>query len=569
MRGDEVKDKEDQSIFKNIRVWIFILALLASLAGIQPWYSADEGFTTNLNYGLDLEGGSWLQVKLQGAVTQVDADPGAIVKQMVESMIGTSIEVTDVNIPIDGSSNEQNYVTFTTDDYFTQSQIDLLGLGQATINRNRNDGKTEVTLYSTKESLIIAFLSNSLNTEVVPLYYADGIEYEIRAAVSEQELQDLMATVGGSIVKNMDGTLKYREGVTTETRDMTKDILGNKLNSLGLKDIPVRTYGEDYILIDFAGIDLATAKDIAEKPGKFEIRIQTTGNDSVHVLYGDDIESVGVPGFHDGQWNTPFRLKESGALALQKIAIETGAADNPDAHWLNMYLDDNMVYSAPLSPSAAARLKDLPIYAWESSTGGDEDSKVQAEQLQIHLRAGALPVNVELVGSGHVDAALGKQFKTQSAIAGLLSLLAVAFVVFRRYRQKEILIPMIATSISEVFMILGFAGAVGWQLDLPSIAGIIAVIGTGIDHLVIITDEVLYEGKLPSTKIYIERITKAFGIIFAAATTTIIAMSPLVVMGFGALKWFAIITIIGVMIGVLIARPVYGVVIKELLQKAD
>ena len=567
MKGDEVKNKEDQSIFKNIRVRIFILVLLASLVAIYPWYTVDEGFTTNLNYGLDLEGGSWLQIKLQGAVTQVDADPGAIVKQMVESTIGTSIEVTDVNIPIDGSSNEQTYVTFTTDDYFTQSQIDLLGLGQATINRK--DGKTEVTLYSTKESLIIAFLSNSLNTEVVPLYYTDGTEYEIRTAVSEQELQNLMATVGGSIVKSTDGTLKFREGVTTETRDMTKDILSDKLNSLGLKDIPVRTVGEDYILIDFAGIDLATAKDIAEKPGKFEIRIQTIGNDSVHVLYGDNIESVGVPGFHDGQWHTPFRLTETGALALQRIAIETGASDNPEAHWINMYLDDNEVYSAPLSPSAADRLKQFPIYAWESSTGGDEESKIQAEQLQIHLRAGALPVNVELVGSGHVDAALGKQFKTQSVIAGLLSLLAVAFVVFRRYHQKEILMPMVATSICEVFMILGFAGAVGWQLDLPSIAGIIAAIGTGIDHLVIITDEVLYEGKLPSTKIYLERITKAFGIIFAAAATTTIAMSPLVVMGFGALKGFAITTIIGVLIGVLIARPVYGIVIKELLQKTD
>jgi preprotein translocase subunit SecD len=567
MRGDDEKNKENQSIFKDIRVRIFIIALIASLVAIHPWYVPDEGFTTNLNYGLDLEGGSWLQIKLQGAVAQVDADPGAIVKQMVESTIGTSIEVTDVNIPSDGVSNGQTYITFITDDYFTQSQIDLLGLGQATIKRK--DDRTEVTLYSSKESLIVAFLSNSLNTEVVPIAYTDGIQYEIRTAVSEQELQDLMASVGGSIVKNTDGTLKYREGVTIETRDMTKNILSDKLNSLGLKDIPVRTVGEDYILIDFAGIDLATAKDIAEKPGKFEIRLQTVGNDTVHVLYGDDIESVGVPGFHDGQWHTPFRLTETGALALQRIAIETGASDNPEAHWLNMYLDDNEVYSAPLSSSAAARIKEFPIYAWESSTGGDEESKVQAEQLQIHLRAGALPVNVELIGSGHVDAALGKQFKTQSVIAGLLSLLAVAFVVFRRYHQKEILIPMIATSISEVFMILGFAGAVGWQLDLPSIAGIIAVIGTGIDHLVIITDEVLYEGKLPSTKVYLERITKAFGIIFAAATTTTIAMSPLVVMGFGALKWFAIITIVGVMIGVLIARPVYGIVIKKVLQDSE
>ncbi|MDF1533563.1 MAG: preprotein translocase subunit SecD [Methanosarcinaceae archaeon] len=569
MRGDEVKDKENQSIFKNTRVRLFILVLLASLVAIHPWYVSGEGLTTNLNYGLDLEGGSWLQIKLQGAVVQVDADPGMIVKQMIESTIGKSIEITDVGIPDDGATNSQAYVTFTTDDFITQTQIDLLRLGQATINRK--DNKTEVTLYSTKESLIVAFLSNSLSTEVVPIAYVDGVQYEIRTAVSEQELQDLMATVGGSIVKNTDGTLKYREGVTTETRDMTKNILTDKLNSysLGLKEIPVRTVGEDYILIDFAGIDLATAKDIVEKPGKFEIRIQTTDNDSVHVLYGDDIESVGVPGFHDGQWSTPFRLTESGALALQRIAIETGASSNPDAHWLDMYLDENIVYSAPLSPSAATRLEQFPIYSWESSTGGDEESKIQAEQLQIHLRAGALPVNVELVGSGHVDAGLGKQFKTQSVIAGLLSLLAVAFVVFRRYHQKEILIPMIATSVSEVFMILGFAGAVGWQLDLASIAGIIAVIGTGIDHLVIITDEVLYEGKLPSIKIYLERITKAFAIIFAAAATTTIAMSPLVVMGFGALKGFAITTIVGVMIGVLVARPVYGIVIKEVLQKTD
>jgi preprotein translocase subunit SecD len=43
-------------------------------------------------------------------------------------------------------------------------------------------------------------------------------------------------------------------------------------------------------------------------------------------------------------------------------------------------------------------------------------------------------------------------------------------------------------------------------------------------------------------------------------------MAPLVVMGFGTLKGFAITTIIGVFIGVIVARPVYGVVIKELLE---
>ena len=99
-------------------------------------------------------------------------------------------------------------------------------------------------------------------------------------------------------------------------------------------------------------------------------------------------------------------------------------------------------------------------------------------------------------------------------------------------------------------MILGVASLIGWQLDLASIAGIIAAIGTGIDHLVIITDEVLYEGKLPPTKVFNSRIGKAFAIILGAASTNIIALSPLVVMGFGSLKGFAITTIIGVFIGV-------------------
>jgi preprotein translocase subunit SecD len=562
------ENTEKQGLSRDFRVQIFVIAIIASIIAIHPWYVPGEGVTTDLNYGLDLEGGSWLQIKLQGAVVQVDADAGALVKSLVESVIGIPVEVTSVNIPSgDGISSSQWSVTFTTPEEVVQSQIELLGLGHATISR-KND-LTEVTLFTNREAMITEFLSSSLHAEVVPIALPEGTEYEIRTAVSEQELETLMGTVGGSILKNIDGTAKYREGVSTETRDMTKEILSDKLNALGLKDIPVRTVGEDYILIDFAGIDLATAKDIAEKPGKFEIRIQTVGNETTHVLYGDNIASVGIPGFHDEQWYVPFRLTDSGAIALQKIAIETGATDNPDSHWLMMYLDENEVYGAPLSPSAALKLRDAPIYAWEASTGGDEESKIQAEQLQIHLRAGALPVNVELVGSGHVDAALGKQFKSQSVIAGMLSLLAVAFVVYRRYGKKEILVPMVGTSISEVLMILGVASAINWQLDLPSIAGIIAAIGTGIDHLVIITDEVLYEGKLPPTKVYLARIGKAFGIIFAAATTTIIAMSPLIVMGFGALKGFAITTIIGVLLGILIARPVYGKVIKEVLEESE
>ncbi|MFP4654100.1 MAG: preprotein translocase subunit SecD [Methanohalobium sp.] len=555
-------EEENGGLLRNRRVQIFIIALIASLIAIQPIYVPGEGAQSNLNYGLDLEGGSWLQLQLQGAIAQVDGDPSEMVKEVVESSTGAEIRISDVNIPSDDS--ESGTVTFTTDTDLTQSQINILNIGEPTITRDEE--KTTVQIQPSKQKLITAYLSDSLGSEVVPISRQDATEYEIRTSVSQQELQELMEKVDGSIVTDPDGSTIYSQGVTEDTRELTKETLSEKLNALGLKDIPVRSAGDNYILIDFAGVDLSTAKEIAQQPGKFEINIVTEGNRTRHVLYGEDIESVDVPSLQNQQWNVPFTLSESGARSLQKAAKETGAINNPSQHHLKMHLDDQEIYSAPLSPSAADKLRDSLIYSWQASIGGGEEGKDEAKQLQIHLRAGALPVNVEIIGSGHVDASLGEQFKLLAVIAGVFVLIGVAGTVYNRYREKRILIPMVGISFSEVVMILGFSAAIGWQLDLPSIAGIIAVIGTGIDHLVIITDEVLYEGKLPPTKIYLSRITKAFGIIIGAAATTIIAMSPLMVLGFGALRGFALTTIVGVLIGVFIARPVYGIVIKEVLK---
>jgi preprotein translocase subunit SecD len=550
-----------KSLFKNPRVIIFIILIFGSIVAIHPGYTPGKGVTSNLNFGLDLEGGSWLQIKLEGALAQIDADSGRLVSGIVEPIIGAPIEITKNGLDVGGSAEKS--ITFTTSAVVSASQLESLG----TVSVDKlSEGNTQVTISDTsKEALIQTYLSKALDAEVVPMSTQNGMVYEIRTAVSEEQLESLLEKVGASIHKNEGGTSTYKEGVSTETRDLTKQILSDKLNSMGLKDIPVRTVGADYILIDFAGIDLATAKEIAEKPGKFEIRIQTTGNETEHVLYGDSIVSVGIPSFHDEQWHTPFTLNDEGARTLQKIALDTGAIDNPDSHYLMMYLDGVEIYGAPLSPSAASKLREGPIYSWEASTGTDEAAKTEATALQVHLRAGALPVNVKLVGSGHVDAGLGAKFKTASVVTGLISLVAVAAVVYFKYKRPEILIPMVGTSFSEVIMLLGVAAVIGWQLDLPAIAGIIATIGTGIDHLVIITDEVLYEGKLPPTKVFKSRIGKAFTIILGAASTNIIALSPLVVMGFGSLKGFAITTIIGVFLGVIFARPVYGVVIRELL----
>jgi preprotein translocase subunit SecD len=123
---------------------------------------------------------------------------------------------------------------------------------------------------------------------------------------------------------------------------------------------------------------------------------------------------------------------------------------------------------------------------------------------------------------------------------------------------------MIVTALSEVYLLLGFAASVGLALNLSHIAGLIAVVGTGVDDLVIIADEVMAE-QVSSRRVFQSRFRKALWVIGAAAVTTIIAMSPLAVLSLGDLRGFAIITILGVLIGVLLTRPAYGDILRRLL----
>ena len=558
-----IEEKKEKPIYKDYRIIILVLALLISIVAIGPSYSAEEGFHTRIHYGLDIEGGSWIQLKLNGAVAQVDAAPDQIVTQLTKQIFPSGIEITSTHTAENGTET----VAFTTPDYANKTRLEYL-FKSSEIYIRANGTSSDVTITADKISFITAYLGSVYDTEVVPVASQTGIEYEIRAATSAEELNTYMEAVGGSISTDGSGNLLYRNGTTKETMQTTINVLNSKLgNGLGVKDLPIRAVGSEYILIDFAGVDLSEARDLVSTPGKFEIRVQLNENESIHVLYGNSIESVGVVNQDPktGMYYVLFTLNQDGAIALQQAAIRAGATDNPSAHHLIMLLDDEVVYSAPLSVDAANQLHTYPIYSWQASTSSAED----ARDLQIHLHAGALPVNVDIYGSGQVDASLGQGFLKGAIITGILAMIAVAAIVYNRYRQPKIAIPMLATSFSEVLLLLGFAVIIRQELDIASIAGIIAVIGTGIDHLVIITEEVVHEGKTPSDKIYSARIGKAFMIIFGAAATTVIAMSPLLFLGFGALKGFAVTTIAGVFIGVLIARPAYAAILRFVLTQKE
>jgi preprotein translocase subunit SecD len=195
------------------------------------------------------------------------------------------------------------------------------------------------------------------------------------------------------------------------------------------------------------------------------------------------------------------------------------------------------------------------------TTGGDEDARLSAKQIEAVLRSGSLSVKVEVIEKLRVPPELGEEFVRNAVLAGFMAIVAVALVVFVRYRDTRIVIPIIATGLSEVIIILGIASLIKWNIDLPAIAGIIAAVGTGVDDQIVITDEVFMEKE----KSLRHRMKSAFFIIMAAWMTTVAAMFPLFSIGLQILRGFALTTIIGVTIGVAVTRPAYASMIKNII----
>jgi len=486
-----MKSKELHALLTDWRIAALLILIVLSVIAIYPHVDDQGNLATNLQYGLDLQQGTWLQLEFQAEVV--------------------------------GFTNDLPLEEFITE------------------------------------------LTKDLDTEVLQV---DANHLEIRKYYSQADLEPKFLAAGGTLTS-------YQQGVSKSTADDVKRILENKINTLGTKDAKVNTLTgmnnvARYIRVELAGVDMKQAQEIVGKQGRFEIRVQTTGNLTEHVLSGDTITSVQNPSQEppgSDRWGVGFTLSDTGAAAFRAAAIKYGATTDPENHNLIMLLDNETVYSAPLSEDLAGKLQAENIRQLFASTGSGKYGTQQATNLEIHLRAGALPVDVNIAGSGGVSAPMGERYKMMALLAGIFTLITVGLVIFYRYREPSIVLPMVMINTSEIVILLGFISLIRFQMDLPTIAGLIAVLGTGIDQLVVITDEILHEGKVPSPNLYLKRLSRALNIIVVAAATVVIAMVPLALMDLSTLKGFAIITILGVLVGVLVTRPAYGKIIMQILSK--
>ncbi|MEM0359384.1 MAG: MMPL family transporter [Candidatus Hadarchaeales archaeon] len=222
-----------------------------------------------------------------------------------------------------------------------------------------------------------------------------------------------------------------------------------------------------------------------------------------------------------------------------------------------------------ISPTLAQELllgrtvKDLVITV-SRSTG--KEAMREARTLRTILSQ-RLPVGVSVEGETIVEARLGRTFLRQLLWAGLFSFLGVGVLIFLRYRRLKLTFTVMGTMVLELVITLGVVSLLPYSLNLAELAGIVLVIGTGVDAQIIITDEVL-RGEVKEVRApggLRDRIKRAFRVIWGSSLTTLVAMLSLATLGFGEMKGFALITILGILLSVLLTRPLYARMVNAIL----
>jgi len=247
------------------------------------------------------------------------------------------------------------------------------------------------------------------------------------------------------------------------------------------------------------------------------------------------------------------------------VKFRQRAADESDVEWIMNAC--GWISALRISEGIAGKPETRPTI--EISRATSEEAYKEAEALQRVL-AQRLPVNVSFVGESSIPARLGSEFAFDVLKAAIAAVIAVGALVYLRYRRPLVVGAIMLMMGSQLLITIGVASGLRQVIGLPEIGAILAVIGTGVEQQLIMTDEVLRRGLLgvgPRPVSLAGRIGKAFGVIFAAAATTIAAMVTLFFVGYGAMKGFAIIMSIGVLAAVLVTQPAYGRIANAIVSR--
>ncbi len=321
--------------------------------------------------------------------------------------------------------------------------------------------------------------------------------------------------------------------------DVTRQILQNRVNALGISEITMQTAGNCRIIAEFPGITnsqqvndslqqtaLLEFVDMGSSPlpvgstvvTDYEPKASGTQSNATSaaptatiaptatatpaatatpeanatpgaaptatapakvyhtVMTGADLGTVSVQaGTLGGQYEIAFTLKSSGTKVF---------ADYTSSH-VGQYLAivlDKKVISAPIINSA--------ITGGQGVIQGNFTVDT-ANALAVQLRYGSLPVPVKIVESQTVGPTLGADSVRKSVLAGAIGLAVVVLFMALYYRLPGIIADL--ALVTYAILSLMIFKMVGFTLSLPGTAGFILSIGMAVDANVLIFERLKEE----------------------------------------------------------------------------
>jgi preprotein translocase subunit SecD len=320
------------------------------------------------------------------------------------------------------------------------------------------------------------------------------------------------------------------KAVTEEDMIQLKSVLEQRVNELGVSEPIIQREGKRRVIVELPGLeDPEEAVNVIGKTASLKFRTEQHGV----VLTGKDLENAKATLNDRNEPMVQVKFKKSGAQKFSEITSEL-------AGWgtIAIVLDDKVIsnpYVEEAIPSGEAVI-----------SGGFEDYD-EAVQLAALLRAGALPVDVEIIEKRNVGPQLGIDSVNKSMVAVTIGILAIIVFMILFYR-----IPGFIASIALIvygLLVLMVMSSINAVLTLPGIAGLLLSVGMAVDANVIIFERVkeeLRNGK--SLRAGVDSgFKRAFWTIFDANVTTLLGVAVLYYFGTGLIRGFAVTLSLGIL----------------------
>lgn len=195
--------------------------------------------------------------------------------------------------------------------------------------------------------------------------------------------------------------------VSGDQIEATKNVLQKRFDAIGYGASVSSEFdnsGRALITVHYGNGSADRITSIATMPGNFEMRIQTSGNQSEHILYGGEVKSASIS-LHDGQtsasvpWVVSMALSPTGAEAFRQACMAQNVTSDQENHPIIMLLDGNVVYSAPLSRELAEEIANHTIDSLVMSTSPGDEGRELAEKVCASISGGELLLPLEVSGT--------------------------------------------------------------------------------------------------------------------------------------------------------------------------